>query len=280
MTWRNWTDWRCEVKPLGAPAPERFKTFDGIELAYRAVGEGDPVILLHGFAVDSVANWFGPGVVRALVEAGLKVLALDARGHGSSDKPHDRQAYSNGAMVADVSSFIDHLGLSGCYVAGYSMGGGTALAVAVTEPRAIRVVAAGVGVASRGRARAASGAASGRRPRDRGVIAQAMSAGEADSITTPRGRAFRRFAESTGADLEALAAVAQAAVDERSPALGGITTPLMVVAGEDDTLAGDPYRLALAIPRARAATVPGDHLSAVNQAEFRKILVDFLVGHT
>ena len=234
------------------------------------------MVLLHGFAADSVVNWFRPGVVQALLDAGRAAFALDARGHGASDKPHDPNAYSGGAMVRDVSCFIDHLGLATCRVAGYSMGAGTALAVAVGEPRATRVVAAGVGAGSRGRPRRSGGGS----PEDRGVVSEAMAASDADSIATTRGRAFRRFAESTGADLAALAAVASTALDEPSPPLGQVRVPMMIIAGEDDDLAGDPFRLALAIPGGRAATVPGDHLSAVGKREFRSILVDFLTEQT
>ncbi len=272
--------------------PDRFASFDGVELAYWSVGDttGDPVLLLHGFAADSVINWFRPGVAAALVQAGLGLFALDARGHGSSDKPHDPNAYTGDAMVTDVGALADHLGLERYMVVGYSMGGGTALKVAATEPRATRVVAAGVGARGRGRPRRepgrseAGGSEAGRseadRPLDRGAISRAMTAGDAGSISDSAGRAFRAFAESTGADLAALAAVATATAAEDPPRLGDVKAPLLVVAGDDDDIAGDPYRLALAIPGARAAVVPGNHLSAVGTPEFSRQLVDFLTGTT
>src|SRR5205807_10281801 len=90
-----------------------FESFDGLTLAYESYGSpgGVPVLLLHGFAADSEANWVRPHVVEALVDAGRRAITLDARGHGRSDKPHDPTAYADGAMVRDARALLDHLGV-------------------------------------------------------------------------------------------------------------------------------------------------------------------------
>ena len=65
---------------------------DGVRLAYDDVGDGEPVVLLHGFAADRRLNWKLPGWYDVLTNAGYRVLALDARGHGQSAKPADVEA--------------------------------------------------------------------------------------------------------------------------------------------------------------------------------------------
>src|SRR6478672_13252418 len=101
---------------------ERFASFDGTGIAYTIVGSGPDALLLHGFAADHHVNWVAPGIVDALVAAGRRVIAYDARGHGQSDKPHDPAAYENDAMVRDARSLLDHLGVESVDVVGYSMG--------------------------------------------------------------------------------------------------------------------------------------------------------------
>ena len=101
---------------------ERFASFDGTTIAYRDEGAGRPVLLLHGFAADQHANWTQPHVVDALVDAGHRVLAPDARGHGASEKPTDPARYADDAMVRDARALLDHVGVDAVDVVGYSMG--------------------------------------------------------------------------------------------------------------------------------------------------------------
>src|SRR4249919_170021 len=101
---------------------QRFTSFDGTGIAYISVGEGPDALLLHGFAADHRVNWVAPGVVDALVAAGRRVIALDARGHGRSDKPHDASAYEDDAMARDARALLDHLRVEEVDVIGYSMG--------------------------------------------------------------------------------------------------------------------------------------------------------------
>src|SRR5689334_1497172 len=119
---------------------QHFATFDGINIAYLDEGDGPCVLLLHGFAADHHANWVAPGVVEALLAAGHRVLAPDARGHGASDKPYDPNAYAGDAMVRDARALLDHVGVDSCAVAGYSMGALTSTQLVPVEPRARAVV--------------------------------------------------------------------------------------------------------------------------------------------
>ena len=244
-----------------------FGSFDGVTLSYQDEGRGRPVVLLHGFAADTNINWVRSGVLDALVDEGYRALALDARGHGLSEKPHEPEAYADGAMTRDARALLDHLELERAHVAGYSMGASTALALAATESRVQRVVAVGVG-----------GATLARRTAERfgpGMV-DGFLADDPDTITDPLARQFRTLADSVRADREALAAFSQARHDDAGVDYASISVPVLVVAGVDDELAGDPAELAARIPGATASTVPGDHFTSLSQPKLQRAVIDFL----
>jgi pimeloyl-ACP methyl ester carboxylesterase len=243
----------------------KYPSFDGVGLEYMEEGDGDgrTVVLLHGFAADSRVNWDRAPLVPALLEAGRPVVRLDARGHGRSDKPHDPAAYGQDAMVADVRALLDQLRVEEVDLIGYSMGAITSLMAAAVEPRVRSAVLGGIG----GRLLT--------HPLDRVAIAAALEADDAKSIDNPSARAFRTFADATGADRVALAA-AQRAPWPTFDFLDDVEVPVLVVAGEKDDLAGSPDDLAAALPDGRAVTVPGDHLNAVVKPEFTAAVLDFL----
>jgi pimeloyl-ACP methyl ester carboxylesterase len=244
-----------------------FTSFDGTHLAYEVEGDGPPVLLLHGFAADGYANWVRPHAVEALVGAGRRAVTLDARGHGRSDKPHDPAAYEGDAMVRDAQALLDHLGFDRVDVCGYSMGAMTTYALVGREPRARSAVLGGVG------GRLGGDSLARRAP----LIADALLAEDPATITDRGAAAFRAFADSTGADREALAAI-QRARRVRGGDAATITVPVLVITGDKDTLVGSPHELAARIPGARAQVVSGDHLGAVFDPAFRRAIVDFLAG--
>lgn len=246
---------------------ERFSSFDGTGIAYEMTGAGSPVVLLHGFAADHRANWVAPGVVDALVAAGRLVVAPDARGHGQSDKPHDPAAYADGAMVRDVRALLAHLGFDAVDLVGYSMGSLVSMSVTPTEPRVRALVLGGVG-----------GRAAGRAPMNRARVADALLADDVRGFDAAS-RAFRRFAERTGADRRALAALQRARHTEPVADLADISVPTLVVTGDADVLVGPPAALAARIPGARAQVVSGDHLTAVFDPAFRGAIVEFLATY-
>ncbi len=97
-------------------------TFDsgGVSIHYLADGKGEPVVLIHGFAVNAQLQWVVPGVFKALSKDHL-VVALDVRGHGESGKPTVPEKYGT-EMVEDVVRLLDHLKIKKAHVVGYSMG--------------------------------------------------------------------------------------------------------------------------------------------------------------
>src|SRR5262245_18020041 len=97
-------------------------THGDVEIAYLDEGEGEPIVLVHGFASNKEVNWVYPGWVATLTKAGRRVIALDNRGHGASSKLYDPAAYYSARMAQDLRALMDHLDLAQADVMGYSMG--------------------------------------------------------------------------------------------------------------------------------------------------------------
>jgi pimeloyl-ACP methyl ester carboxylesterase len=198
------------------------------------------------------------------------VIAIDARGHGESEKPHDSAFYGEARMAKDVSELADHLGLTSFDLAGYSMGAIVSVIVASQEPRVRRLVIGGIGdgVVDMGGVDT--------RVVNNLDLAAALVA-EDTSTLSPAVASFRRFAESTGADRHALAAQARAVHKSRIP-LDRISAPSALIVGDKDPLASRPERLAAAVNGAVLTVLPGDHLGVVGHPGFREAIVAFVNG--
>jgi pimeloyl-ACP methyl ester carboxylesterase len=251
---------------------KRFTADDGVEIAYDHWGdpsEQPPVVLHHGFVADSQLNWVAPRVVDALVDAGRHVVALDARGHGRSGKPHHPASYGEARMAADLRTLLDVVGAAEVDLAGYSMGAVVSLIAATDDSRIRRLVVGGVG------AGIVELGGVDTRVLDNAALVAALEVGDPAAVTDPQAAGFRLFADAIGADRRALAA--HAAVVHASPiALERISAPTLVLAGEDDPLAARPHVLAEAIPGARVERVSGDHMGAIADPRFATHLVGFL----
>jgi pimeloyl-ACP methyl ester carboxylesterase len=239
---------------------------DGFRIAFDDVGEGPPVVLIHGFISDRVTNWRRPGWYRALREAGRRVIALDCRGHGESGKSTDPDDYGPEVMAGDVVRLLDHLEVPVADVIGYSMGARVAAQLLVDHPdRVNAAVLGGVGTSI------VEGTP------NQAAIAEALEADDADGVTHPAGRRFRRFAERQDADRHALAAAMRAFTAFDLDRLADVTGPVLVVAGSDDRLVDDPGNLADRFERGEAFVVPErDHMTTVGDPRFKEAVVDFL----
>jgi pimeloyl-ACP methyl ester carboxylesterase len=246
-----------------------FRSFDGLAIAYRDLGEGPVTLLHHGFASDSRTNWIRSGVADALLEARRRVVMIDARGHGSSDKPHDPSAYGPLSMARDASALLDLLAVDRVDMVGYSMGSLVAVDIFAYDKRVRSLVLGGVGL----------GQLTKYDPMRSSTIAEGFEVSDSSGITNARALAFRNFADATGADRLALAAIQRATREPPSLAtIGSIDVPTLVVNGSRDTLIGPLAAVAEAIPGARLVLVPGDHISAVVKPEFRQAIVEFLAS--
>lgn len=242
---------------------------EGVPINYIDEGSGPAAVLVHGFASSLQGNWRAPGVVDALVAAGRRVVALDCRGHGRSGKPHEPEAYGRTRMADDVIALIDHLALGVVDLAGYSMGGFISAQLLVRYPERFRsVILAGVGDAILG----------GGLPRARGeAIASALESPDGANAENETARGFRIFAERSGNDLQALAAIQRGRGGGYDASkLAETRVPVTVLIGEGDTLVAPADGLAAAIPGATLVRVPGDHLTAVGAPQFRDAIVSFL----
>lgn len=253
---------------------ERFEARDGVGIAYRqwnadGAAVAVPVVLHHGFIADGVLNWEGPGVVKALVEAGRWVVAIDARGHGASDKPHDPALYGEATMARDLMQLVDRLEAERYDLVGYSMGAVVSLLVAAQDPRVRRLVVGGVGEGI-----VVCGGVD-TRALPNGALAAALEADDPKTIEDPAGAGFRAFADMLRADRLALAAQARS-VHASPIALDRITAPALVLAGRSDPLAVRPELLAQAIPGAELRLLQGDHMSALQDPAFIGSIRDFV----
>jgi len=250
----------------------RFKSFDGVEIYYQCwlrKSADPPVVLHHGYVANSRVNWVVPGIVRRLNLAGRSVIALDARGHGRSDKPHDPAVYGEARMAKDFSCLLDELELEEVDLVGYSMGGTVALLAGTQERRIRRLVAGGIGGNT-------LNLNSPYHVAGRKALSQAMLASRW-SIRNPTLAGFRLLADMVWADRKAMAAQALAFHSSRIP-LEKITAPTLIIAGDKDPFARQPRKLQKAIPGAQLTVVPGDHSSVLLRPSFQRAIVDFLQG--
>jgi pimeloyl-ACP methyl ester carboxylesterase len=240
---------------------------DGVEIAFIDEGVGPPTLLIHGFASNHNVNWVATSWLRDLVQAGRRVIALDNRGHGQSAKPRDPEAYGTPVMAEDARRLLDHLGIAAADVIGYSMGARIAAFLALKHPRRVRsAVFSGLG----------EGMVKGVGASE--PVAAALLAPSLDDVSDERGRMFRRFAEQTGSDREALAACILASRQVLTPAeLAQITVPVLVAAGSDDDVGGSAEALARLIPGAEFFVIPGrDHMKAVGDRKHKAAVLEFL----
>jgi pimeloyl-ACP methyl ester carboxylesterase len=118
-----------------------------VEIAYLDEGEGEPIVLVHGFASTKEVNWVNPGWVRTLTRAGRRAIALDNRGHGQSTKFYDPADYHTAIMAQDVRALFDHLDLEHADVMGYSMGARITAFLAMSNPERMRsAIFGGLGI--------------------------------------------------------------------------------------------------------------------------------------
>lgn len=240
---------------------------DGIEIAFRDEGEGEPILLIHGFASNVSANWADPGWISFLTGAGRRVIAFDNRGHGMSQKLYAPELYGAPAMAEDGLRLLDHLGIGTADVMGYSMGSRIATFLALNHASRVRsLIIGGLGI---NMVRGVVGT---------GPIARALEAPSMDDVGNETARSFRAFAEQTGSDLAALAACMRGPREKILPdQLAALAMPVLVAVGSDDVIAGSGAELAKLIPGAHFLEIEHrDHMKAVGDPRFKQGVLDFL----
>ena len=241
-----------------------FTAPDGAELAWHELGEGRPVVLLHGLFSDAETNWIRFGHAAEIAGRGFRVIMPDLRGHGTSARPHDPAAYPPDILAKDGLALVAHLGLADYDLGGYSLGGRTAARMVALGARPNRLIVAGMGL--------------------EGLLDTQGRSAHFKTILNGLGTHARgspewmaeAFLKTTGGDPGALLPLLDSFVDTKEAELRAIAIPALVVSGADDHDNGSAEALAALLPQADFVEVPGNHMSAVTRPELGRALADFL----
>ncbi len=242
----------------------QFSASDGIRIHVSEMGEGRPLILIHGYFSDSATNWIKYGHAALLAEAGYRVIMPDLRAHGQSGKPHDPAFYPRDILADDQLALIDHLGLGDFDLGGYSLGGRTVARMLARGCRPGRAVISGMGL--------------------EGLTDSGKRAGHFRHVLTNLGRHERgspafmaeAFLKTTGGDPLALLRILDSFVDTPIETIHSFDLPVAVICGEDDHDNGSAAALADALPQGQLISVPGNHMSAVIKPELGQAIREFL----
>ncbi len=272
------------VATLGAYAQEdQFLDSDGVKIRYIVKGEGEPVVLIHGFTASLDRNWKGAGVIDALAQD-YRVIAFDNRGHGKSGKPHGGENYGK-AMTGDVVHLLDHLEIEKAHIVGYSLGGIIALNFTVNHPeRTISTVVGGQGYNPPGdpnsdiaiRIAESLEKGEGLRP-----LIELLTPADRPKPTEDQLKATNAMLASTN-DVLALAGVMRgmSELTVTPEQLKKNAVPVLGLVGEID-----PLRVTTLAMRAAMSNVTdvvildgADHISAISHPGFTKAIQEFLAA--
>ncbi|UKD56363.1 alpha/beta hydrolase [Amycolatopsis sp. FU40] len=245
-----------------APPVHRFRARDGLEPAYRELGEGTPVVLLHGFTSSGEA-WLRSGLAEQLAERGFRVLLPDFRGHGASPQPDDPARCPPDVLVDDGLALVERLGLTGYALGGYSLGARVALRMVVRGARPARILLGGQGLAAMQRGGAG------------GPLHRVLTALIEGRAVEPSDAGTAHWIRRLGADPRALMHVLNSVVPTEQ--LTALTIPALVAVGSEDTGHADAEPLARLL-NAEFAPVPGDHYGASAAPEFTAAAVRFFLA--
>ncbi len=239
---------------------------DGVDLAWREVGQGRAVILLHGLFSDAHMNWIKFGHAERIAAEGFRVIMPDHRAHGLSSKPHDPAAYGPGVLARDVEELIAHLALTDFDLGGFSLGARTTVQAIGEGLRPRRAILAGMGL---------QGLQNWQRRKTffLEVIERFDSAAHGD----PHWLAIQ-FMKSQKVDREAARLLLDSFADVFMDWLGAFAMPTLVVCGDKDQDNGSPEELAAALPDARLERVPGTHMSSVTEPALGEAIARFLAS--
>jgi pimeloyl-ACP methyl ester carboxylesterase len=245
---------------------QSFSARDGVPLVWRELGDGRPLILLHGLFSNAVTNWIKYGHAKRLAEAGFRVIMPDLRAHGGSGAPHDAAAYPVDVLARDAADLVAHLALTDYDLGGFSLGARTSVRAVIGGLMPQRLVVGGMGLA---------GLTAGGRRSD--FFIQVIDRFDAAQRGDPEWLAVQ-FLKTTGTDRVAVRHLLASFADTSPADLARVTMPTLVVCGAQDQDNGSAPDLAAALPDASYAEVPGTHMSSVTEAALSEAMVAFLAG--
>lgn len=276
--------WVHPLRAADQPTAEpQFFDSDGVKIHYIVQGEGEPVLLIHGFTGSIQGQWGAPGIIDRLAKS-FQVIALDNRGHGKSDKPHEPEQYGQ-HMVEDAVRLLDHLGIEKAHVVGYSMGGFiTSRLLADYPDRLLSATLGGAGWARQDDARLASMdelADSLERGDGLGPLIRRLTPAGRTPPSDEQMKALSQIVLMTN-DAKALAAVVRGMkglyVTEEQVRANSV--PTLALIGEIDPLKEGVDALVGLMPQLEVVVIAdADHMTAFGRAEFIDALEKFLAAH-
>lgn len=248
------------------PTTHFFTAPDGVRLAWHELGEGRPVVLIHGYISSADMNWIRFGHAAKVAAKGFRVIMPDLRGHGASDKPHDPDLYTPDVLTEDGFALIEHLGLTDYDLGGYSLGARTVSRMLAKGAEPKRAVLCGMGL--------------------EGLTKTSRRAGHFRHILTNLGSFppgtpgfnVQGFIKSTRGDPVALLNILATFTDTPAETIRAFNLPVLVLCGEEDDDNGSAAALAQALPRGELVLVPGGHMSAVVKPELGEALAKWLAA--
>jgi len=246
---------------------EFYPGHGGAQLALHRMGQGRPLILLHGLFSNAEMNWIKWGHGALLAQAGFECLMPDLRAHGQSAAPHEAEAYPADVLALDLVALIQHLGLTDFDLCGFSLGSRTSVrAVVGCGVKPARLVLGGMGL---------QGLAgwTGRQEFFTDAIDRVDTVKHGD----PAYFAVQ-FMKSMKVDRVAVRHLLGTFADTAPDALSAITMPTAVVCGDEDRDNGDPVALTEALPDAVHVVIPGTHMSCVTKPDLGRAIRDFLTA--
>jgi pimeloyl-ACP methyl ester carboxylesterase len=241
-----------------------FLGHDGAQLVYREIGEGRPLVLIHGYFSTAKVNWIRYGHAAKIAARGYRVIMPDLRAHGDSAKPHDPAFYPHDVLADDGLALLEQLDLTEYDLGGYSLGGRTVVRMLARGARPKRAIIAGMGL--------------------EGILHTAGRGSHFRHVLTNLGTFERNspewmaeaFLKTTGGDPVALLQVLDTFADTPRGLLATFDMPILVLSGEQDHDNGSAEALAEALPQGRFVAIPGNHMSAVTRPELGAAIADFL----
>lgn len=246
------------------PATHFWAASDGVELAWHELGEGRPVVLLHGLFSNADMNWIKFGHAERIADKGFRVIMPDLRAHGQSAKPHDPARYPHGILARDARELVAHLELDSYDFGGFSLGARTSIEAVGEGLRPGKAVLGGMGL---------EGLMGWLGRKD--FFMEAIDQFDTAARGNPHWLAIQ-FMKTMNVDLEAARLLLESFMPAKDEWFDAFTMPTLVVCGDEDRDNGSGQKLADALANARFEKVPGTHMSSVIKPELGEAIARFL----
>ena len=247
-------------------ATHYFEASDGVRLAWRELGEGRPVVLLHGLFSDGQTNWLKFGAAQAVAGKGFRVIMPDLRAHGLSAKPQEAEAYPRGVLTRDIRELIERLELETYILGGFSLGARTTVQLVGEGARPQKAILAGMGI---------EGLSDWNRRQ--AFFHEAIAQFDIAKRGDPWWMAIQ-FMKTMDVDRVAAGHLLRTFEDAQPEWVKAFTMPTMVLCGTEDEDNGSAPALAETLPNGRYEPIPGTHMSSVTRPEFGERIAAFVGG--